>query len=85
MELEKNHPENTQSKKDTHRRNIITYKWILAIKYRITMLQYTDPETPHNKEVPRDDAQVSLRRGSKTEIGSRWKEGAGFLKGGEQR
>ena len=56
MELEKNHPENTQSKKDTHRRNIITYKWILAIKYRITMLQSTEPKKLNNKDGSKEDA-----------------------------
>jgi hypothetical protein len=29
--------------------------WTLNIRYRITMLQFTDPKKPTNKEVPRED------------------------------
>jgi hypothetical protein len=35
---------------------MLTYKWILAIEYRITMLQSTDPKMLSNKEGSRDDA-----------------------------
>jgi len=35
---------------------MLTYKWILAIKYRIMMLQSTDPKKLNNKEDPRKDA-----------------------------
>jgi hypothetical protein len=31
---------------------VFTYKWILAIKYRITMVQSTDPKKLRNKEDP---------------------------------
>ena len=41
---------------------VVTYKWTLAIKYRTIMQQSTDPEKLDNKEVPREDAQISLRR-----------------------
>lgn len=37
--------------------NVITYKWtILAIKYRITMLQSPDPKKVSNKKNPGEDA-----------------------------
>ena len=42
--------------KDKH---VLPYKWILAIQYRITILQYTDQRKLNNKEDPRED---SLRR-----------------------
>ena len=35
---------------------VLTYKWTLAIKCRITMLQSTDPKKLDNKEVPREEA-----------------------------
>ena len=35
---------------------ILTYKWTLAIKYRTTTLQSTDPKKLSNKEGPREDA-----------------------------
>ena len=56
---------------------ILTYKWTLAIKYRTTTLQSTDPKKLSNKEGPREDARISLRRGNKTEIGGGWREGTG--------
>jgi hypothetical protein len=34
---------------------LLTNKWILAIKYRITMLQLTDLKKPNNKEGSRED------------------------------
>jgi hypothetical protein len=33
----------------------MVYKWILAVKYRITMLQSTDQKKPNNKEGPREN------------------------------
>jgi hypothetical protein len=43
-----------QSKKDMHG-VYSTYNWILAIKYRITMLQSTDPKKLSNKEGSMED------------------------------
>ena len=45
--------------KDKHGMYVLPYKWILAIQYRITILQYTDQRKLNNKEDPRED---SLRR-----------------------
>ena len=42
----------------------LTYQWTLAIKCRTVMLQPTDPRKLGNKEVPREDVLMSLRRGS---------------------
>jgi hypothetical protein len=43
---------------------VYTYKWILAIKYRITMLEFTYPEKLSNKEDSREwSTQGSSREG----------------------
>ena len=42
-----------------------TYKWTLAIKYRIPMLYSTDPKKLNKKEDSNKDAGNSLRRGIK--------------------
>ena len=34
---------------------VLTYKWILAVKYRINMLQSTDSKKLSNKEGPREE------------------------------
>lgn len=53
MHLENNIlSEETKIQKDTHG---IIYKWILAINFRIAMLQYTNPKKLSNKEGPRED------------------------------
>jgi hypothetical protein len=51
------------------------------------MLQSTDPKKLGNKEVPREDAQISLGRGNKIVIGDGWREGTGKERGegGERR
>ena len=41
---------------ESHAWNVLTYKWIFTIKYRITMLQSTDLKMLSNKEGPREDA-----------------------------
>ena len=35
---------------------VLTYKWILVIKYKIERLQPTNPKMLSNKEAPRQDA-----------------------------
>ena len=45
----------TQTEKG-HAWYVLTYKWILVIKYRIPMLQFTDPKKLNNEEGPREDA-----------------------------
>jgi hypothetical protein len=35
---------------------VLTYKWILTIKDRITTLQSTDARKPRNEEGPREEA-----------------------------
>jgi hypothetical protein len=39
------------------------------------MLQYTDPKKLGNMEGPREDMQISLRRGNRTTIRGRRREG----------
>lgn len=55
MVLEKNHPE--QGNPDTERQIqfVLTHKWILNTKQRITSLQYTTPENTGSKENPERD------------------------------
>jgi hypothetical protein len=56
----------TQTQKDMH--GMYTDKWILAIKYRISMLYSTDPKKLNKKEDPNKDPQTSLRMGNKIVI-----------------
>jgi hypothetical protein len=64
----KDHPEwgNPEPKRKTW--YILTCKWILVIKYRITMLQSIDSKKPNNKEGPREDSWISLRRGNRLDM-----------------
>jgi hypothetical protein len=39
-----------------HAWHVLTYKWILAIKYRIPMLHYTDPKKLNKKEDTSEEA-----------------------------
>jgi hypothetical protein len=41
----------------------------------MTVLQSTDSKKQNNKEDPREDAWISLRRGNKLDTGSGWREG----------
>ena len=80
------HPEwGNQSQKDTQ--CALTYKCILAIKYRIPMLHSTDPKKLNKKEGPSADAWILLKRGNKIVIRGRWREGTGWERrwGGECR
>jgi hypothetical protein len=43
--------------------------WTLDIRYRITMLQLTDPKKLNNKEGSREDVLISLRSGKKIIMG----------------
>ena len=47
---------------------VLTYKLILAIRYRISMLYFTDPKNVNNKEGPNKNVQISLRKGNKIVI-----------------
>jgi hypothetical protein len=47
-----------------HTQYVLTYEWILAINYRINMLQLTDQKKLKIKEDLREDASISLRRGN---------------------
>jgi hypothetical protein len=50
----KYHPESGRAERRTWYE--LTYKWILAIMYRITMLQSTNPKNLSNKEGSRKAA-----------------------------
>lgn len=47
---------------------------ILAIKYRLNMLQSRNPKKLSNKDT-RDDALISLRMGNKIDIKGGWRKG----------
>ena len=64
----KHHPEWGNSDPKGHAWHVLSYKWILAIKYSILMLHSPDPKKLNNKEGPREDAWISLRRGNKIVI-----------------
>jgi hypothetical protein len=51
------------------------------------MLQSTDPMKLSNKESPKEEALISVRRGNKIDITSDWREKTGWERGygGEQR
>lgn len=49
----------------------------------MTMLQFTDPKKLSNKDGPRDDDRVSLRRENKIDIGSKWREECGWKRNGK--
>jgi hypothetical protein len=49
-----------------------------------TGLQATDPMKLSNKEGPREDSCIFLRKGNKIDIGEEWREETGW-KGGEKR
>ena len=40
----------------------------------------TDPKNLGNKESPREDVRITLRRGNKIVIRGRWKEGTGWIR-----
>jgi len=44
---------------------VLTYKWILAIKYKILSVHSIDPEMLNNKEGSRENAWVSQGGGVK--------------------
>jgi hypothetical protein len=60
---------------------VLTYKWILAIKYKITSLQSTYPKKSNNREGSREDGLIFLRRGNKIDISSGWRDGSGCERG----
>lgn len=73
----KHHPEWGYPDPKWHAWYVLNYKWILAIKYRITKL---GPELKklNDKEGPREDAWISFRRGNKIVIRNVWRDGGGW-------
>ena len=56
-ETGKYHPEcGNSDPKINHTLYALAYKWILAMKHRITMLKSTDPKKLRNNKDPRKDA-----------------------------
>jgi hypothetical protein len=72
MELEKYHPEWGKPDPEKHTWYVLTYKWTLAIKYRITDLQNVS-----NRNSPRKGAWIALRRGYKISMGGGWRKETG--------
>ena len=65
-----------QTQKDTYDIHV-HYKWTLAIKCRITILQSTDLKKLGSMEVPREYSQISVRSGKYMVIRGEWREGTG--------
>lgn len=53
----------------------------ISIKYRIIILQSTDPKTLSNKKGSREDDWTSLRRGNQIDVRGGWMEGTGGEEG----
>ena len=54
----------------------------MAKKYRLPMIQPTDPKKVIIKEGYSEDASVPLRRGNKIDMGGRGDQGPGWERGG---
>jgi hypothetical protein len=52
---------------------MLTYKWILAIKYRMHTLQPTDKKS-NNKQGRREDTSISFTRENTPDLGGGWRE-----------
>jgi hypothetical protein len=81
----KYHPEWGNPDTERHTWYAFTYKWILAIKFLITMLQSTDPKKLSNWKGPRKDAWISRRSRNKIDIWSSWKKVTGWKRGLEKK
>jgi hypothetical protein len=77
----KYHPEYNDPDPKGHAWYMLTYKCILAIKFRIPTLQSTDLKKLNNKEGLREVAGISLRKGNKIAISCGGKEGIGWERG----
>lgn len=77
--IRKYHPEWGKYHPDPkgHAWYVLAEKWTLAIRYRIPMLQSTDPQKL-NKEGTREDAWSSLKSGNKIVTWARREEGTGW-------
>ena len=50
------YPESGNPDSKGHAQYVHIYKWALAIQYRVTTLQSTDPKKLNNKDGPKEDA-----------------------------
>ena len=60
---------------------VLTYKLVLALKYRITTRKSTDSKKPNNKESLREYGLIFLRRGNKIDIRGKWAVETGWERG----
>ena len=44
--------------------HVLSHKWILGVKYRITNLLFTAPDRFDSKDDPKKDVWISLGRGN---------------------
>jgi hypothetical protein len=72
----KYHP-NTQSPKDMHGIYSLISGWRLTKKYRISVIQPTDPKKFNKREGPNMDASIPLRRVNRIIIGDRGRKNLG--------
>ena len=78
----KYHPEWGSPDPKGHAWYVLTYRWILTIKYKITTLESANPKNPNNKEGPRADGWIFSQKGKLNRYW-RWMEGTGEVRGQE--
>ena len=60
---------------------ILTYKWVLAIKYRMLTLYSREQKKQNKRDCTSKDAQISLRNKDKIVIKGRWRVKHGLESG----
>lgn len=53
---------------------VFTYKWVIAIKYMLTILKSTEPKKPNNNEGRNEDGWALLNAENKTDTKDGWVE-----------
>jgi hypothetical protein len=78
MQLEKiilNKVTQTQKDKTSY---VLSYNWLLVIKYMITMQQYTDSKKLSNKDGPREKIGLT-KKVNRLHTGDEWREVIGVV------
>lgn len=63
---------------------VLTDKWLLVQKLRISMVQFTDHKKLNKIEAQSVNASIQLRMGNKIITGGRGREGPGWERGGRE-
>lgn len=83
MDGTRKYPESDKPDPKVYEWYVLTDKWILAKKYKISTIHPTDPKMLNKKEGPHDDAPIPFSRGNKIITGGRGRERGGEGKRGE--